>query len=153
MTAKDQLGRLLGALHRSARNYFRREFLNTELGGGAHSFLLLLFHEDGLTQHELTQRLNFDKAHTTRAIQRLKAAGYITRQRDPKDHRAYRIYLTQKARQLEPEIRRILGHWSEVISDGLSDAELEDLVNLLGRMNENARAFLAHRQVKSQKIN
>jgi DNA-binding MarR family transcriptional regulator len=142
MATKEVLSRLLGSLHRSAKNYFHREFSNTELSGGAHVFLMLLLHEDGLTQHELSARLNFDKAHTTRAIQRLIESGFISRQRDANDQRAYRIFLTEKAKQIEPEIRRILLKWSDVISTGFSEAELQLLVNLLGRLNENAQEIL-----------
>jgi len=139
---REVLSRLLGSLHRSTKKYFHREFSDSELSGGAHAFIMLLFHEDGLTQHELSARLNFDKAHTTRAIQRLRESGFISRQRDANDQRAYRIYLTDKAKQTEPELKRILNQWSSVISTGFSDAELQILVDLLGRMNANAQAFL-----------
>lgn len=142
MANKEVLCRLLGALHRSAKNYFHREFSNSDLSGGAHAFLMLLFHEDGLTQQDLSTRLNFDKAHTTRSIQRLIASGFISRQRDANDQRAYRIYLTDKAKQMEHEFKKILSQWSSVISTGFSDVELQILVNLLDRMNTNAQTFL-----------
>ena len=139
MQHNHEIGRLLGTLHRNARNYFHREFASFGLVGGVHSFLVVLYHQDGLSQNELSRILNFDKAHTTRAIQKLMDSGFIERKRDDVDHRCYRIYLTEKARAHEGEIKEIIHTWTHAISSGLSDSEIQTLIELLDKMTKNVR--------------
>jgi DNA-binding MarR family transcriptional regulator len=142
MQSKNEIGRMLGALHRNARNYFHHEFSRIGFGGGSHAFLMVLYKQDGVSQNELSTILNFDKAHATRAIQKLMQLGYITRERDEKDHRVYRIYLTEKARAKQEEIQKVLGNWTDIIAADLSAEEIEIFTTLLSKMTVNAREFL-----------
>jgi DNA-binding MarR family transcriptional regulator len=143
MESGESIGRTLGCLHRNAQKYFHREFSKLGLGSGTHLFLMLLHHHhDGVTQNEISNRLHFDKAHTARAIQRLIELGYITKEKDATDNRAYRIYLTDKARQIMPDIKRVLKSWSDILAAGLSETEQKQAMALLKKMSENAVEFM-----------
>lgn len=142
MESKESIGRLLGCLHRQAQKYLHREFSKLELGSGTHLFLMLLHHQDGITQNELTTRAHIDKAHTTRAIQRLVELGYISREKDEHDQRAYRIFLTDKAHKIMPEIKRVLKMWTAIISNGFSETEVKQTLSLLSKMSENAVKYM-----------
>ncbi|MCK4835210.1 MAG: MarR family transcriptional regulator, partial [Candidatus Aminicenantes bacterium] len=131
------IGRRLGYLHRQAQRYFHREFSRLGIGGGTHSFLMFLYHHDGVTQQELSHCLHFDKAHTTRAIQKLIDLGYIIKEKNPEDQRAYRIYLTEKAHAVKPEIKKVLQRWTDLLASGFSAQERETAIGLLTRMTEN----------------
>ncbi|WP_243466358.1 MFS transporter [Methanosarcina mazei] len=50
----------------------------------------------------LSDYLKIDKGTTARAIQKLVDEGYVFRQRDEKDRRSYRVFLTEKGKKLEP---------------------------------------------------
>ena len=80
--------------------YFHREFSEWNLGGGSHPFLMILWHHDGLTQTDLTDMLHMDKAGTARTLSRLTELGYVEKRTDETDHRAHRIFLTNKGREL-----------------------------------------------------
>jgi DNA-binding MarR family transcriptional regulator len=65
---------------------------------------MVLYHKDGISQETLAKVLRVSKATSTRAIQHLEEEGYVLRQRDESDHRAYRVYLIEKG----GEIRKII---------------------------------------------
>lgn len=58
-----------------------------------------LMYEDGITQDELTNRINVDKSATARAVKSLEEKGFLKREIDYKDRRSKRLYLTEEARE------------------------------------------------------
>ena len=101
-------GRMLSCIHRHTGMYLHKTFAEWGLGSGSHHFILLLARRDGLTQQEMTEMLHMDKANTARAIKKLVAGGYVIKQQDSEDHRAVHIFLTEKVRDLIPELRAVL---------------------------------------------
>ncbi len=84
-----------------------------------------------------------DKATTTRAIIKLIKIGYVRRERDPQDLRAYRLFVTPKAREIAPEIRRVLQAWAVILTEGLTDEEKEMASALLRHMRNNVLRYKA----------
>lgn len=146
MMKRENIGRLMGCLHRHGRMYFDRKFSGWDIGSGSHPFLMILWHQDGLTQKELTEMLHLDKASTTRALARLTKLGYVIKKRDEKDHRAYRIHLTDKGRKLVPEMKTVMIQWTDVLTSGLSDEEKNEALRLLRKMADNAIEHVRHGQ-------
>ncbi|HUT48367.1 MAG TPA: MarR family transcriptional regulator [Alphaproteobacteria bacterium] len=72
--------------------------------------LVPLFEEDGLRLGELAQRAGLTKQTLTALIRRIEAQGYVERRPDPKDGRAARLFLTPKARSLEPILVRVIAN-------------------------------------------
>ena len=134
---QKSLGRLISYLYRQAQRYFEREFSEYGLGQGTFAYLHLLLHRDGINQQELSERLRVDKATTTRALKKLVELGFVRRERDSHDHRAYRIFLTQKARDLEPEFMRARRVWTDLLADGFTQEERDSALKLLERMVDN----------------
>jgi DNA-binding MarR family transcriptional regulator len=70
--------------------------------------LVPLFEEDGMRLGELAKRAGLTKQTLTSLIRRIENQGYVERRPDPQDGRTARLYLTQKARTLEPILVRII---------------------------------------------
>lgn len=138
MKHHESLGRLIGCLHRYARSYFEKELAPLGLGSGTLPILRSLLFHDGINQQELSEELRVDKATTTRGIAKLIELGYVSREKDPDDLRAYRLFVTQKARDIQPEIRKVHQAWTELLSEGFSPEEREMALSLLKRMRDNA---------------
>lgn len=145
MEEHESLGRLLGCLHRHARMYFRREFSSRGLGSGIPHFLVYLHHHDGCTQQDLSRGLHMDKANSARAVKKLLQFGLAERKRDPRDRRAFRLFLTDRGRSLLPGIERTMSAWTDIISRGLTDAERGQAMRLLRKMSANAVSHIHHR--------
>jgi DNA-binding MarR family transcriptional regulator len=141
MEEHESFGRIIACLYRHARIYFEKELAPFGLGSGALPVLKALLHHDGITQHELTEHLHVDKATTTRMITKLIKQGYVRRENDPEDKRAYRLFVTKKARETAPEIRKVLHSWTVILSEGLSDDEKETAMRLLRHMRDNALRY------------
>lgn len=137
----ESLGRRIYGLHRYWRIYIDKHLEPFGIGSGQLPALLALYHNEGLNQEQLTRKLHVDKATTTRALSRLEELDLVRRERDPLDRRAFRLFLTDRGKEIRPRIRSVLADWTQMLSMGLSDRELEQAYELLGRMLANAAAL------------
>lgn len=131
-------GRLIACLYRQAQSYFEQHLAHLGLGSGTLQVLTILLKHDGFNQQELSAKLQVDKATITRAITKLCAQGYVTREKDVTDKRAYKLFVTPKARDTAPEIRKIRQAWAAVLSAGFTPEEEAMSMTLLKRMRDNA---------------
>lgn len=130
-------GKFISYLHRYGQIYIDKKIEPYGIGSGQFSFLVRLYHEDGVNQESLSNYLMIDKATTTRAIKKLFDEGYVIRKTDEKDKRSYLIFLTDKAKELEPEMKKIASEWENILFSGFDKNEREDIVNSLEIMFKN----------------
>jgi DNA-binding MarR family transcriptional regulator len=138
MNRYKSIGFWLSSIHRRAKSYYEKDLSKFGLGSGTHVFLTELFHQDGINQQELSEKLQVDKATTTRAVKKLVELGYVKREKDKVDNRAYNIFLTRKAKEIVPEIRKIRRSWNAILSHGFTNEEKKSMLDLLRRMSINA---------------
>lgn len=135
-------GKLISVLFRCGRAYLAKQLEPFNIGGGQFWVLLALYQKDGLTQEELSSLLNVDKSTTARFIAKLEKAGYIGKVLNKKDLRANRIFLTEKAKELEPQMKLITKNWNKILSADMTEEEVETALNLLTKMAGNAAGYL-----------
>ncbi len=90
-----------------------------------------VFRHDGLTQSELADVLEIERPTLGRLLDRLQAKGWVRREHDAHDRRAWRVHLTDAA---EPAMRTMRKVAAELRSDalaGLSAQERERFVDAL----------------------
>lgn len=146
MRNQPSISRFLSCLYRHTQMYFDRQLKQHELSYGALSFLMVLIHHDGIRQEEISRRLSIDKATTARAIHKLIEVGYVRRETDSADHRAYHIYLTAKGLALAPELKRLSRAWSAKLTVGFTPEDREQVFRLLEKMSRNAAALKSVRK-------
>ena len=98
------IGKYISLLHRKGSIFINRELSNYGIGSGQFMFLLELYIQDGRNQEELSERLKIDKGTTARALKKLEEQGFITRLKDECDKRSNKIYLTQKAKDVQENV-------------------------------------------------
>ncbi len=101
-----------------------------------------LFRHNGCRQDELCELVFIDKGSITRAVQQLQEYGLVERQQDPSDRRSVRVYLTRKALAMERKMFVIASEWGGSLTDGFTPEERETVIDLLLRMEANARAMV-----------
>jgi DNA-binding MarR family transcriptional regulator len=122
----------------------KKELQRFDIGRGQFQFLMyLLKNGDGISQEELNEHLNFDKATTARAIKKLIKNGYLTKKIDDNDHRINRIFLTNKAYQIYNEMVKMNDYWERIITDNLSTEEKEIVQHILDKMLTNILKYKA----------
>jgi DNA-binding MarR family transcriptional regulator len=99
--------------------------------------LTTLSRNEGMNQGGLAELLEVEPITLCRMIDRLEEADLVERRRDPQDRRAWRIYLTEKARPLIVQLRVIADGLFEDALDGIDAAAREALRDTLDRIRDN----------------
>ena len=94
--------------------------------------MLALWEESPLSVKQLSGLLQLDPGTLSPLLKRLESAGYLTRQRDPRDERSLAVRLTSEGQDLRKEALKI----PPAIIDrlGMTLPELEDLHKNLTRV-------------------
>ncbi len=85
----------------------------------------------------LADRLEVAPITLGRLIDRLEAAGWVTRAADPEDRRASLLFLTPKAEPILDEMRAHAAEAFEDVMAGITQPMRKELVTLLERMKQN----------------
>ncbi|GAE28474.1 transcriptional regulator [Halalkalibacter wakoensis JCM 9140] len=104
--------------------------------------MMLLWEEDGLSQHQLVNKLDKDKTNIARMSSSLEKKGFITRSNCSNDRRSVKLFLTPCGKKLGEEIIPIAEAFNEVVCKGLSKEDLQHMEKLLDKMNKNVQELL-----------
>ncbi|MCP3031595.1 MarR family transcriptional regulator [Halobacillus sp. A1] len=99
--------------------------------------MMLLWEKDGWTQNQLAHQLDKDKTNIARMASSLEKKGFITRRFCTDDRRSLELYLTDSGRALKEEVLPVAEVFNDVVTEGISDEELEQLDRLLTKMQKN----------------
>jgi DNA-binding MarR family transcriptional regulator len=95
------------------------------------SILLPLFEEDGLRMGELAARARLSKQTMTTLVRLMERNGLVRRERDGRDRRAFRIFLTPSARRFESVAECVLARLDDRVASRLSLSDRTILVQSL----------------------
>jgi DNA-binding MarR family transcriptional regulator len=105
-------------IYRSHLAYMAKELETYGIGSGQFDFLMVLYRKDGMSQETLAKILMVSKATSTRAIQSLEKEGYVYRQKDENDLRAYKVYLTEKGKEMRDIVlEKLISFVDTLLSD------------------------------------
>lgn len=136
---KEPIGKLISYLHRQNQKKLVKQLVPYGIGsGGQHTFLKLILAQPGITQDQLTTKLKFDKATTTRSVKQLMESGYVERKVDPKDRRSYLLHPTPKALDFAPVLQSILNEFNRDLASNLTDEEEDQLISLLQKISDRS---------------
>jgi len=110
--------------------------------------VLHLNHREGVSQVALGEEVGIKKASVGVLLERMAEKGLIERRSDPGDRRTNLIYLTDRARDLLEPIYDAGTSVMNGLLAGLSDGDMEQLVDLLLRVKSNAQDMFRKQEVK-----
>jgi DNA-binding MarR family transcriptional regulator len=96
-----------------------------------------LWKEDGLTPHEMAERIRVEAPTVTRALQRMASAGLIRKAIDRNDRRKVRVWLTPRGEALRETVPQTMTQLQRDTLAMLSDEEQRQFFVLLDRMVES----------------
>lgn len=96
-----------------------------------------LFRANGVTQSELAEMLEIEKPTLGRLLDRLEAKGWVRREHDARDRRAWRVHLTDAVEPAMHNMREIAADLRRDALTGLSAAERERFVDTLLAIKSN----------------
>lgn len=134
-----QAGTYISVLMRQLNLFFSHELSEVEVTASELMYLAQLYAQDGLIQDEMSNKISVDRAATTRTLQAMEKKGLVRREQDENNHRAKRVYLTEKARELEPRIRELQTRWVDFITQDLTQEESDTFARQLRMLAQRAR--------------
>ncbi len=128
---RDCIVFLLAKAHQRAQADFKARLQAHGLTPVQCLFLEALWEEEGLPVGEIGRRLALDTATLAGVLDRMVAAGWVSRQQDPEDGRVGRVFLTDRAREATPELARVIELTNDEVLGGFSLEEKVLLKRLL----------------------
>ena len=119
--------------------------LRAKIPGMTRARCIVLIHlarSAGLNQAGLSQILDIRPSTLVRLVDRLEAAGFLTRIPDPDDRRAHILALTAKALPIIECINDLIRKTNDELQLGISNAEASQLRTLLCRLSSNIESRL-----------
>jgi DNA-binding MarR family transcriptional regulator len=133
----DNIGFQLRITSETMRGAMQQRFLPHGIRLAQWQYLRVLWHDDGLSQKELSRRVRRVGANAVSVLNDLEAQGYLRRVRNPADRRNVNVFLTDKGRALKdlliPQAAAIHGQALR----GFSAEEVALLGQFLRRMRAN----------------
>ena len=116
---------------------------NVDAFNGAQGHILyVLWRQDNITIREISDATGLAATTLTSMIDRMEAAGLVSRVPDANDRRKTRLILTEKARSLHIEYNQVSEKMSGIFYQGFSEAEIEQFEDYLSRVLRNLKKTL-----------
>lgn len=106
--------------------------------------VMLVCCNDCISQNEVVSLLGLEKSVVAKSVGNLIAAGFLTRERNPRDKRVYDLSPTAKAREAFPELVLQGQECMRLLTMGFSEEERLALSSLLDKLCKNAITQLRH---------
>jgi MarR family transcriptional regulator, transcriptional regulator for hemolysin len=146
MTSDDQnfIGYTITDVGRLLRTVFERRVRAFGLTRAQWLIIARLHRRPGLSQSEIADLLEIEKAPAGRLIERMEAKNWLQRRSDDRDRRINRLYLTGKGNRLHAAIWPIAEATVDAALADLSAEERRRLSGLMARVKMTLQALAEH---------
>jgi DNA-binding MarR family transcriptional regulator len=140
---EESTGYLLRKTHRSFARAVQKEVSPRGVTMGMWYFLRILWEEDGLTQRELSQRIEMMEPTTATALRNMEERNLVRRVRNPTDKRKVNIFLTAEGQALREVLLPYARAVNEAALAGVSPEDIACFRRVLTKMRANLCATAA----------
>lgn len=136
-----QLGIYISRAFRAMSSNVNRSFAENgfDVTGEQWRVLFELWLDDGQTQAELCERLLQDKTGVSRLIDGLEKRKLVRREKDMRDRRCKRIWLTDEGREREKDLLKLAHEAMQGAQAGIPQEDIETCKAVLSRIFLNLR--------------
>lgn len=113
-----------------------REFGDIGINTRQGIILKMLLHENGMTQRELTERLEITSSSCGELIAKLEQGGFLEKRKSPTDKRTFNVYLTENGRVLAEQYKKSVVVELEEWASDLAAEEKKQLFYLLDKLSK-----------------
>jgi DNA-binding MarR family transcriptional regulator len=107
-----------------------------------HEVLVNLRRDPGIAQQTLARRCFNAKSHTSALLSALEKRGWVTREADPADARAWKLFLTLAGERMVQKTMVVQAEVAAAMAGSLSARALADMTVSVARIGERLRAML-----------
>lgn len=135
---KISIGRQIALIFRQLTIILNNRFEKYGIAAGQYPYYLIIAECPGINQLEVSRKLTVNKGTANKALKKLEEQGFIYTEIDENDRRLHCMYLTEKGRNILPEIRTELKSCTDIISSGIDEDKKAELMELLGVVMDNS---------------
>lgn len=129
-------------ISRCGARYRNRELEPLGLSARQSASLTVICDQPGISQDALARRVALDKSNITRQLAVLEENGLVERTTCPKDKRITRLYPTEKALKILPQVHSVAQAWAAYLTEDFSVEELQLMESLTQRMKQKALQWM-----------
>ncbi|MBL7681811.1 MAG: MarR family transcriptional regulator [Flavipsychrobacter sp.] len=133
----ETMGFILNDVARIWRRAFNRRVQGLGLTQAQWQALAHISLNQGMRQSQLADIMEIQPISAARLIDRMEAAGWIYRKRDPNDRRAINLYPTRKAEPILTKMQAYASDLRPFALDGLSEKDQNTLRRMLLTIKKN----------------
>lgn len=136
---KKKTGAMLVAAGIYSRIYARQYFCSQNFEITPEQFVIIevLMERDGLYQRQLCEITMKDRPNMTRIVNILEHGGYVKRVEDKNKRKVYKIFLTQKARELYPKMEQATLDIRNTITKDINKEDMDTCLTVLNKVLDN----------------
>lgn len=137
MAEPDNLGSMIADVSHLMRRVFDERARGIGLSRPQWRVLTMLKRHEGINQGGLAELIEVEPITLCRMVDRLQEADLVERRADPADRRAWRLHLTDKARDILEEMRPLAFGMFDDAMAGLDGQERAELFRMLETIRNN----------------
>lgn len=124
-------------IYRHGRMMHDRAMREFGLSGQQMVYLRFVFENPGVSQEDIANFMMIDKGAVAKGIKDMTAKGFLRREQNQEDKRAYCLYVTDKALRICREGREESKRVEKKITAGLTPEELKSFTRVLAKITDN----------------
>lgn len=136
----ESVGYQVRATHRALQRFLQVKIEPYGVTLGMWYFLRALWHEDGLTQRELSKRIGTMEPTTLSAIRNMESRGLVRRVQDKTDRRKWHVCLTPKGQALKRDLIPLARDVVKMSVSSLAARDVQQLLRALSEVQKNIAA-------------
>ena len=125
--------RAITALYRMDQAILKSKLKELGISVSYADYLYAIAMKEGRTQQDLADVLMVSRAAVTQGVSNLQKNGLI--EKVPQDGRTYQLYLTEKGRQIIPEVFAAFGDLVALHENALNEDEQKELERLIEKLS------------------
>lgn len=124
-------------IYRHGRMMHDKAMREFGLSGQQMGYLRFVYENPGVSQEDIASFLMIDKGAVAKGIKDMMAKGFLRREQNPEDKRAYCLYVTDKACRICSAGREESKRVEKMITAGLTPEELKSFTKVLAKITDN----------------
>lgn len=139
---EESVGYQIRQTHRLVQRCLQQKIEPHGVTLGMWYFLRALWHEDGLTQRELSVIVGTMEPTTLTAIKSMERSGLVVRERNAEDRRKINVFLTARGRSLKKSLLPFAREVVDTAVLGFSERDRRKLLEMLASVQSNLRTAI-----------
>lgn len=129
-------------IYRHGRIMHNRVMKQFGLTGQQMGYLKYISHYPGISQEDLAKQLRIDKGAVAKSVRDMVEKGYVSREQNVQDKRAYCLYPAEKAKQVVRNGVKLGLAFEQKLTEGMTKEEVETFRRLLAKVTGNIEKML-----------